>query len=87
MYNPNWNIQLTKTGYTKQAGHCQAMRTVMGSRSVSLVVLEAFGKYTHFADANRLRSGIEIGKVTPIPAVIRDYRWQKHARLAKNETE
>jgi D-alanyl-D-alanine endopeptidase (penicillin-binding protein 7) len=87
VYNPKWNIQLTKTGFTNEAGHCLAMRTVIGSRSVSLVVLDAFGKYTHFADANRLRSWIETGKVTPIPAAARDYRRQKDARLAKNETE
>ena len=77
VYNPKWNIQLTKTGFTNQAGHCLAMRTVIGNRSVSLVVLDAFGKYTHFADANRLRSWIETGKVTPIPAAARDYRRQK----------
>ena len=51
VYNPKWNIQLTKTGFTNRAGHCPAMRTVIGNRSVSLVVLDAFGKYTHFADA------------------------------------
>lgn len=87
VYNPKWNIQLTKTGFTNQAGHCLAMRTVIGSRSVSLVVLDAFGKYTHFADANRLRSWIETGKVTPIPAAARDYRRQKDARLANGEAE
>ena len=89
VYNPKWNIQLTKTGFTNQAGHCLAMRTVIGNRSVSLVVLDAFGKYTHFADANRLRSWIETGKVTPIPAAARDYRrqktpaWRKRHRMTR----
>lgn len=87
VYNQKWNIQLTKTGFTNQAGHCLAMRTVIGNRSVSLVVLDAFGKYTHFADASRLRTWIETGKVTPIPAAARDYRRQKDAALAKNDTE
>lgn len=87
VYNQKWNIQLTKTGFTNQAGHCLAMRTVIGNRSVSLVVLDAFGKYTHFADASRLRTWIETGKVTPIPAAARDYRRQKDASLAKNDTE
>lgn len=86
--NPKWNIQLTKTGFTNQAGHCLAMRTMIGNRAVSLVVLDAFGKYTHFADANRLRTWIETGKVTPIPPAARDYRRQKDANLASNsETE
>jgi D-alanyl-D-alanine endopeptidase (penicillin-binding protein 7) len=61
IYNPKWNIELTKTGFTNQAGHCLAMRTLIGNRAVSLVVLDAFGKYTHFADANRLRTWIETG--------------------------
>lgn len=81
VYNQKWDIQLTKTGFTNQAGHCLAMRTMIGNRPVSLVVLDAFGKYTHFADANRLRTWIETGKVTPIPAAARDYRRQKDARV------
>lgn len=81
VYNQKWDIQLTKTGFTNQAGHCLAMRTMIGNRPVSLVVLDAFGKYTHFADANRLRTWIETGKVTPIPAAARDYRRQKAAGI------
>ena len=63
------------------------MRTMIGNRSVSLVVLDAFGKYTHFADASRLRTWIETGKVVPVPAAARDYRRQKDARLANNDAE
>src|SRR5690606_8629831 len=48
---PNWDIQLTKTGFTNAAGHCLVMRTVMDRRDVAFVVLDAFGKYTHMADA------------------------------------
>lgn len=82
VYNQKWDIQLTKTGFTNQAGHCLAMRTQIGNRAVALVVLDAFGKYTHFADASRLRTWIETGKVKPVPAAARDYRRQKDARLA-----
>lgn len=32
VYNDKWNIQLTKTGFTNQAGHCLVMRTVIGKR-------------------------------------------------------
>ncbi len=55
MYRDNWNIQLTKTGFTNAAGHCLVMRTVI-NKPVALVVMDAFGKYTHFADASRLRT-------------------------------
>lgn len=47
--NDKWAIQLTKTGFTNQAGHCLAMRTTIGGRQVALVVLDAFGKYTHLS--------------------------------------
>ena len=56
MYRENWNIQLTKTGFTNAAGHCLVMRTVFNGKPVALVVMDAFGKYTHFADASRLRT-------------------------------
>lgn len=51
----NWNIQLSKTGFTNSAGHCLVMSTEMNKRPVAFVVLDAFGKYTHMADANRLK--------------------------------
>lgn len=73
----DWNIQLTKTGFTNRAGHCLVMRTVINQRPVALVVLDAFGKYTHFADANRLRKWLETGKISDVPAVALSYKKQK----------
>ncbi|MGM3162652.1 D-alanyl-D-alanine endopeptidase [Dickeya undicola] len=77
IYRSDWNIQLTKTGFTNQAGHCLVMRTVINGRPVSLVVLDAFGKFTHFADANRLRNWLETGKVSPVPEAALSYKKQK----------
>lgn len=84
--NDKWDIALTKTGFTNQAGHCLAMRTVIGGRPVALVVLDAFGKYTHFADANRLREWMLTGKASPVPAAALSYKQQKNLgqRLAEN---
>ncbi|WP_435929626.1 D-alanyl-D-alanine endopeptidase [Dryocola sp. BD613] len=84
VYRNNWNIQLTKTGFTNNAGHCLVMRTVINHHPVSLVVLDAFGKYTHFADANRLRSFLETGKITPVPSSALSYKKQKAAQMASN---
>lgn len=84
VYRNNWNIQLTKTGFTNNAGHCLVMRTVINNRPVSLVVLDAFGKYTHFADANRLRNWMETGKITPVPGSALAYKKQKAAQMASN---
>ncbi|EFP99446.1 penicillin-binding protein 7 [Escherichia coli DEC6E] len=77
VYRDNWNIQLTKTGFTNAAGHCLVMRTVINNKPVALVVMDAFGKYTHFADASRLRTWIETGKVMPVPAAALSYKNKK----------
>lgn len=76
---PNWDIQLTKTGFTNAAGHCLVMRTVMDQRDVAFVVLDAFGKYTHMADANRLKKWLETGKTTPVAPAALAYKAQKQA--------
>lgn len=47
------------------------------NKPVALVVMDAFGKYTHFADASRLRTWIETGKVMPVPAAALSYKKQK----------
>ena len=83
VYRDNWNIQLTKTGFTNAAGHCLVMRTVMNNRPVAMVVMDAFGKYTHFADASRLRTWIETGKVMPVPPAALSYKKQKEAQMAQ----
>ncbi|MBD8259647.1 D-alanyl-D-alanine endopeptidase [Pantoea agglomerans] len=84
VYKDDWHIQLTKTGYTDEAGHCLVMRTMINNRPVALVVLDAFGKYTHFADANRLRNWIETGKAAPVPAAALAYKKQKSGQVASN---
>ncbi|MCU9947632.1 MULTISPECIES: D-alanyl-D-alanine endopeptidase [Pseudomonas] len=73
----DWNIELTKTGFTDEAGHCLVMRTRMGNQQVAMVLLDAFGKYTHFADATRMRRWVETGKSGPIPVAAKAYRQQK----------
>ena len=84
VYKNDWRIQLTKTGYTDEAGHCLIMRTRINNRPVALVVLDAFGKYTHFADANRLRDWLETGKAAPVPAAALAYKKQKASQLASS---
>ncbi|MCJ8169358.1 D-alanyl-D-alanine endopeptidase [Atopomonas sediminilitoris] len=80
VYKADWSIQLTKTGFTNAAGHCLVMRTQMAGRPVAFVVLDAFGKYTHMADANRLKRYLETGKVSAVPAAALSYKKQKLAQ-------
>lgn len=86
IYRDNWQIQLTKTGFTNAAGHCLAMRTMINGRPVALVVMDAFGKFTHFADASRLRTWLETGKIEKVPAAALSYKRQKAAQTAANQT-
>lgn len=66
LFRDNWQIQLSKTGFTNAAGHCLVMRTTINHRPVVIVLLDAFGKYTHFADASRLRNWIEDGTAVAV---------------------
>ncbi|MCH1925868.1 D-alanyl-D-alanine endopeptidase [Shewanella sp. C31] len=73
----SWKIQLTKTGYTDDAGHCLVMITKMGARNVAFVALDSFGKYTHIADATRLKRWLTSGKTTKVPDDALTYKRQK----------
>lgn len=84
VHKPNWSIQLTKTGFTNAAGHCLVMRTQMAGKPVAFVVLDAFGKYTHMADANRLKKWLETGQVTPVAPAALAYKKQKQAERARS---
>ncbi len=53
--NKNWDIALSKTGYINEAGRCLVMRANIEGESVSIVLLNSFGKLTPFGDSNRLR--------------------------------
>ncbi len=54
-----WQISLSKTGYLEDAGRCLVMQTELGQRPVLIVLLNSIGKYTRFADANRIKQWIE----------------------------
>jgi len=56
---PDWDIEVQKTGYTSQSGQCLAMKTVIQGRSLVIVLLDSFGKYTRTADARRIRRWFE----------------------------
>ncbi len=57
--NPTWNIIVQKTGYITEAGKCLVMAAVIEGRSVIIVLLDSFGKYTRVADAKRIKTWME----------------------------
>jgi D-alanyl-D-alanine endopeptidase (penicillin-binding protein 7) len=50
-----WEINLSKTGYTDDAGNCLVMHTVIGERPVIIVLLNSWGKLSKYGDSGRIR--------------------------------
>jgi D-alanyl-D-alanine endopeptidase (penicillin-binding protein 7) len=57
--NPSWNIIVQKTGYISEAGKCLVLQAVIEGRTVVIVLLDSFGKYTRVADAKRVKKWME----------------------------
>ncbi|MDB5774544.1 MAG: dacC [Herbaspirillum sp.] len=53
--NKDWDIGLQKTGFINEAGHCLVMQTRIDGRQIVMVFLDSKGKYSHVADASRMR--------------------------------
>jgi len=54
-----WQVELSKTGYIQEAGRCLVMQAVVAGRRLYIVLLNADGKLTPMADANRLRDWLQ----------------------------
>ena len=67
--NAQWDIQLSKTGYIREAGKCLVMMATIASRPFVIVLLDSAGKYTRLGDAQRVRYWLETGQTMPMPAV------------------
>ena len=57
--NPRWSIGLSKTGYIEEAGRCLAMQVQMANRTVLVVLLDSWGKYSRLGDAARIKQWLE----------------------------
>jgi D-alanyl-D-alanine endopeptidase (penicillin-binding protein 7) len=51
----SWHIIVQKTGFTDAAGHCLVIEAMIDHRTVVMVLLDSWGKYTRVADARRVR--------------------------------
>jgi D-alanyl-D-alanine endopeptidase (penicillin-binding protein 7) len=54
-----WDIGLSKTGYIAEAGRCLVMQVTLTGRSIIIVLLDSWGKYTRVGDATRIRQWLE----------------------------
>ncbi|MFG6415617.1 M56 family metallopeptidase [Roseateles sp. DC23W] len=53
-----WNIRVSKTGYTEEAGRCLAMRMLNGKRPITVVLLDADGSAQRLRDAALIRKSL-----------------------------
>jgi D-alanyl-D-alanine endopeptidase (penicillin-binding protein 7) len=53
-----WDIHLSKTGYTDEAGRCLTMRMRSGDRDVTVVLLDADGTAQRLRDATRIHQSL-----------------------------
>jgi D-alanyl-D-alanine endopeptidase (penicillin-binding protein 7) len=56
--NKDWDLGLQKTGYINEAGHCLVLQTRIDGRPVVMVFLDSKGRYSHVADAVRMRQWV-----------------------------
>ena len=66
--HPDWQIGLQKTGYINAAGRCLVMQAVIEGRRVVMVLLDSFGRYSRFADAQRIHDWLIARAQGPKPA-------------------
>jgi serine-type D-Ala-D-Ala endopeptidase (penicillin-binding protein 7) len=59
--NDHWSIEMSKTGYTEEAGRCLVLETKIQKRHLAIVLLDSFGKRSHIGDAGRVRRWLETG--------------------------
>jgi serine-type D-Ala-D-Ala endopeptidase (penicillin-binding protein 7) len=57
--SPDWQINLQKTGYIREAGRCLVMHTTIASAPIVIILLDSWGRMSRVGDANRIRKWIE----------------------------
>jgi D-alanyl-D-alanine endopeptidase (penicillin-binding protein 7) len=62
-----WEIGLSKTGYIAEAGRCLVMQVTLAERSIIIVLLDSWGKYTRVGDATRIRQWLEFAASRAAP--------------------
>jgi serine-type D-Ala-D-Ala endopeptidase (penicillin-binding protein 7) len=66
-----WDIQVSKTGFIREAGKCLVMLATIASRPIVIVLLDSYGKLTRIGDANRVKHWLETGEAMPVAKVIK----------------
>src|SRR5438876_3460288 len=64
-----WDIQLSKTGFIREADKCLVMLANIASKPVVIVLLDSYGRLTRVGDANRVKHWLETGETLPETAL------------------
>ncbi|MBL8480814.1 MAG: D-alanyl-D-alanine endopeptidase [Rhodocyclaceae bacterium] len=57
--SPDWQIGVSKTGFTNEAGKCLVMKAWLSEKPVIIVLLDSVGRLTRIGDANRIKKWVE----------------------------
>ena len=68
-----WDVQLSKTGYLKEAGRCLVMVADVDGKPIGMVFLNSFGTRTPLGDAGRTRRWLTTGESGRVAGAARDY--------------
>ena len=68
-----WDVQLSKTGYLKEAGRCLVMVADVEGKPIGMVFLNSFGTRTPLGDAGRARRWLTTGEAGRVAGAARDY--------------
>ena len=71
-----WDIQVSKTGFIREAGKCLVMLATIASRSVVIVLLDSYGRLTRVADAIRVKHWLETGESLPVAKAAKVKRFK-----------
>ena len=71
-----WDIQLSKTGFIREAGKCLVMLANIASRPVVIVLLDSYGRLTRIGDANRVKHWLETGESMPEVKAVKVKRFR-----------
>lgn len=78
-----WDLELTKTGYLREAGRCLVLVTRIDDRPVAMVLLNSFGTRTPLGDAGRVRRWLTTGHGGSVAGAARRYERERVRALQR----
>jgi D-alanyl-D-alanine endopeptidase (penicillin-binding protein 7) len=57
--NPDWNIEVSKTGFINEAGKCIVMKTWVDAKPTIMVLLDSPGRSARLSDAMHIKNWLE----------------------------